>query len=105
MRKALNRNLLLGRRHSESLLGERRALREVGVRGWTRRDMISLRDGMGSAWAGKFFRRRRRRRRRRRPPGGGGGKIAKTLGFLKKMCEHMEKHIYTVKSENRVFGN
>ncbi len=30
--------------------------------------MISLRDGMGSGWDGKFFRRRRRRRRR---PGGG----------------------------------
>ena len=30
--------------------------------------MISLRDGMGSGWDGKFFRRRRRRRR----PGGGG---------------------------------
>ena len=30
--------------------------------------MLSLRDGMGSGWAGKFFRRRRRRRRRRRPP-------------------------------------
>ena len=26
------------------------------------RDMISLRDGMGSGWDGKFFRRRRRRR-------------------------------------------
>ena len=25
-------------------------------------DMLSLRDGMGSGWAGKFFRRRRRRR-------------------------------------------
>ena len=24
--------------------------------------MLSLRDGMGSGWAGKFFRRRRRRR-------------------------------------------
>ena len=35
--------------------------------------MISLRDGMGSGWDGKFFRRRRRRRRRRRPPQGGGG--------------------------------
>ena len=30
--------------------------------------MISLRDGMGSGWDGKFF----RRRRRRRPPGGEG---------------------------------
>ena len=29
--------------------------------------MISLRDGMGSGWDGKFFRRRRRRRRRRPP--------------------------------------
>ena len=55
--------------------------------------MLSLRDGMGSGWAGKFF---RRRRRRRRPLG--GVKIAKTLGFLKKRCENMEKHIYTVKS-------
>ena len=32
------------------------------------RDMLSLRNGMGSGWDGKFFRRRRRRRRRRRPP-------------------------------------
>ena len=31
------------------------------------RDMISLRDGMGSGWDGEFF-----RRRRRRPRGGEG---------------------------------
>ena len=29
--------------------------------------MLSLHDGMGSGWDGKFFRRRRRRRRRRPP--------------------------------------
>ena len=28
------------------------------------RDMLSLRDGMGSGWDGTFFRHRRRRRRR-----------------------------------------
>ena len=61
--------------------------------------MLSLHDGMGSGWAGKFFR-RRRRRRRRRPPG--GGKIAKTRGFLKKGCEKMETLIYI--PENRKIG-
>ena len=42
--------------------------------------MLSLRDGMGSGWDGKFFRRRRRRRRR---PLGRGVKIAKARRLLK----------------------
>ena len=39
------------------------------------RDILSLRDGMGSGWDGKFF----RRHRRRRPPGGGGSKLRSTF--------------------------
>ena len=42
--------------------------------------MISLRDGMGSGWDGKFFRRRRRRRRRRR--GGQNWKSQNRVDFL-----------------------
>ena len=43
--------------------------------------MISLRDGMGSGWDGKFFRRRRRRRRRRRPPGA--------------LCDEITNYVYS----------
>ena len=42
--------------------------------------MISLRDGMGSGWDGKFFRRRRRRRPWR--GGGGKGKSQNRVAFL-----------------------
>ena len=65
--------------------------------------MISLRDGMGSGWDGKFFRRRRRRRRRRRPwPGGGGGskwKSQNRVGFLENRAKSKEKAHESAKNE------
>ena len=38
--------------------------------------------GLGSGWAGEFFRRRRRRRRRRRPPPGGKSHFEVKTHFL-----------------------
>ena len=58
--------------------------------------MLSLRDGMGSGWVGKFFRRRRRR------PRGEGVKIAKTLCFFKGKYAKILKHTYI--PENQKIG-
>ena len=54
---------------------------------------IPVHDGVEVGDVGKFF---RRRRRRRRPPGGGGAKVQKLIVLLKKTCEQIEKHMYTV---------
>ena len=65
------------------------------------RDMISLRDGMGSGWDGKFFRRRRRRRRRRRPWRGGGSKwkSQNRVGFLENRVKSKGKAHESAKNE------
>ena len=61
--------------------------------------MISLRDGMGSGWDGKFF---RRRRRRPGEAGGQNGKSQNRVGFLGNRVKIVEKiDQIGEKSENR----
>ena len=69
------------------------------------RDMISLRDGMGSGRDGKFFRRRRRRRRPWRGGGGGVGskwKSQNRVGFLENRMKSGEKELKS--AENKKIG-
>ena len=64
------------------------------------RDMVSLRDWVGSGWDGKFFRRRRRCRRRRPLEGGGAKwKSQNRVGFLENRVKSKEKAPKSAKNE------